>query len=48
MKTVARCGCVYQDGAGDSRTLEQDEIASLLKEQSEENPDKINLEDAIQ
>lgn len=23
-------------------------IASLLKEQSEENPDKINLEDAIQ
>jgi len=37
-----------QDGTGDSRTLEQDEIVSLLKEQSEENPDKINLEDAIQ
>ena len=37
-----------QDGAGGSRTLEQDEIVSLLKEQSEENPDQIDLEDAIQ
>jgi hypothetical protein len=37
-----------QDGAGGSRTLEQDEIVSLLKEQSEENLDQIDLEDAIQ
>ncbi len=37
-----------QDGAGGSRTFEQDEILSLLKQQSTENPDRINLEDAIQ
>ncbi|MFQ5642117.1 MAG: hypothetical protein ACE5FQ_00285 [Thiogranum sp.] len=37
-----------QDGAGNSRTLEQEEIVGLLKEQSEDNPDQINLEQAIQ
>ncbi|GMQ89017.1 MAG: hypothetical protein BMS9Abin09_0462 [Gammaproteobacteria bacterium] len=37
-----------QDGAGGSRTLEQDEIVSLLRQQSTENPDQIDLEDAIQ
>ncbi len=37
-----------QDGAGGSRTLEQDEIVNLLKQQSAENPDQIDLEDAIQ
>ena len=37
-----------QDDAGGSRTLEQDEIVGLLKQQSTENPDQIDLEDAIQ
>jgi len=37
-----------QDGMGGSRTLEQDEILGLLKEQSTENPDQIDLESAIQ
>jgi hypothetical protein len=37
-----------QDGAGGSRTFEQDEIVRMLKEQSTENPDQIDLEDAIQ
>ncbi len=36
-----------QDGAGGSRTLEQDEIIGLLQEQSADNPDQIDLEDAI-
>jgi hypothetical protein len=37
-----------QDGAGDSRTLEQDEIIGLLQAQSTDNPDQIDLEDAIE
>lgn len=36
-----------QDGAGGARTLEQDEIIGVLKEQSTDNPDQIDLEDAI-
>jgi hypothetical protein len=32
---------------GEHRTLEQVEIVALLKEQSTENPDQIDLEDAI-
>ena len=37
-----------QDGTGGSRTLEQDEIVGLLKQQSTKNPDQIDLEEAIQ
>lgn len=37
-----------QNGEGRSRTYEQQEILALLKAQSTENPDQINLEDAIQ
>ena len=36
-----------QDGKGDSHTLEHNEIIAMLNEQSIDNPDQINLEDAI-
>lgn len=36
-----------QDGQGEMRTLEQDELVELLLRQSTENPDQIDLEDAI-
>ena len=37
----------FRDSDGSSHTLEQEEIISLLSNQSIENPDQINLEDAI-
>lgn len=37
-----------QDGNGSSRTLEQPEILELLKQQSIEKPDQIDMEAAIQ
>lgn len=38
----------FQDGQGQSQTLEQAELVELLLQQSSDNPDAINLEDAIQ
>lgn len=38
----------YQDGKGDSRTLEQAEIIEMLMQQTTDNPDQIDLEAAIQ
>jgi len=46
-KCVPWAACI-QGVDGEHRTLEQAEIVALLKEQSTENPDQINLEDAIQ
>ena len=37
-----------QDADGKSRTIEQDEIVEMLMQQSDENPDQIDLEVAIQ
>jgi len=36
-----------QDGKGDFHTLEHAEIIAMLNEQGSQNPDQINLEDAI-
>ena len=46
-KCVPWAACL-QDGDGGHRTLEHAEIIALLKQQSTENPDQIDLEDAIQ
>jgi len=46
-KCVPWAACL-QGAEGGYRTLEQPEILALLKEQSTENPDQIDLEDAIQ
>ena len=45
-KCVPWAACI-QGVDGEHRTLEQAEIVALLKEQSTENPDQIDLEDAI-
>ena len=37
----------YQDGEGGSRTLEQSELVEMLLEETAENPDQIDLEEAI-
>lgn len=37
----------YQGCDGDARTYEQAELVDLIMQQSEKNPDQINLEDAI-
>lgn len=37
-----------QDGEGNSRTIEQTEIVEMLMQQDTENPDQIDLEEAIQ
>ena len=37
-----------QDADGKARTVEQDEIVEMLMQQSDENPDQIDLEAAIQ
>ncbi len=37
-----------QDNNGNSRTIEQNELIELLLQQSADNPQKINLEEAIQ
>ncbi|MEN8107047.1 MAG: hypothetical protein ABFS22_03475 [Pseudomonadota bacterium] len=36
-----------QDGTGNHYTLEQAELTARLNEQSTDNPDQIDLEDAI-
>ncbi len=45
-KCVPWAACI-QDGKGNHHTLEQAELTQQLLEQSTENPDQIDLEDAI-
>lgn len=45
-KCVPWAACI-QDGKGNHHTLEQAELTAQLMEQSTDNPDKIDLEDAI-
>jgi hypothetical protein len=40
-------GGIMQDKKGNHQTLEQAEIIARLNEQSSDNPDQIDLEDAI-
>jgi len=44
---VCPLGAFIQDEKGNHQTLEQAEIIVRLNEQSTDNPDQIDLEDAI-